>query len=155
MGMGGFLRLLSRPPEDCSRTAWGLSQVRLRVGRGAKQRRASLREPHPIIEPVRGFELWRQYVERAEAQASALPDGMLRVRYEDVLQDPAGEAERLARFCGLDVDRARLERATALVDTKRPSGRGSDPAVKRLLEEARDCAWFHELGYREPAAGGP
>lgn len=155
MGVSGFLRLLSRPPEDCGRMAWAFSQVRLRLGRRATQRRPGRLRRQLIIEPARGFELWQQYVERAEGQANSAPGGMLRVRYEDVLQNPSDEAERLARFCGLDVDRDRLERATALVDTQRPSGRGSGAAVKSLLEEARDCPWLRELGYREPAAGGP
>jgi hypothetical protein len=155
LGVSGLLQLVSQPPEDCSPIAWAFSQVRLRIGRRATRRRLVRLQQHAIIEPTRGFELWQQYVARAEAQADSVLDGMLRVRYEDVLENPAREAQRLARFCCLDVDRARLERATALVDTERPAGPGSDPAMKALLEEASNCPWLRELGYRQPAAGEP
>jgi len=63
---------------------------------------------------------WREHVEAAEQSGARLgSDRFLRLHQEDLLEDPAGEMERLWRFAGLAVEPARL---SAIADTAAKPG---------------------------------
>lgn len=145
----GFLRLLASPPDDSSRFAWAFSQVRLRLPHERLRRRFGPLRIHPIIDPVRGFELWEQYVARADRHLGSVHGDVLRVRYEDVLRDPWGESQRLAAFACPTADATARERAAALVDTSKLSREEPSLGASRLLEGACDSAWLRRLGYTE------
>jgi len=148
-----FVRQTRRPPDGCGRLAWAFSQLRLRLRSEHFRRRFGQLRIHPVIDPARGFELWEQYLTCAERHAESVHGGMLQLRYEDVLRDPSGEVERLAAFCGLEVDRDRREEAASVVDVSRPSQPEQEAAAQRLFEVVADSPWLRRLGYRRPAPG--
>ena len=153
-GVGSFLGLLASPPEGCSRSAWAFSQIRLRTATKERLARRFLQlRVHPSIDPARGFELWEEYLSRAEANARYVGEDMLQLRYEDVLRDPAGAAHHLATFCGIDAAPQRLAAAAAAVDASRGGRPRSGAATTSLLERARGNERLRDLGYTESFAG--
>jgi hypothetical protein len=148
--MRSFLRHLASPPEGCFRVAWAFSQIRLRTASRERLARRFLQlRVHPCIDPARGFELWEEYLSRAEANACYVAGDMLLLRYEDVLGDPAGAAHRLAAFCGVAAAPQRIAAAAASVDASRSGRSRSGAAPTSLLERARDNERLRDLGYTE------
>jgi len=50
------------------------------------------------------FTLWEEYVETAVQQVKNHGENALQVRYEDLLQDPQLNLEKIFRFCGIAAD---------------------------------------------------
>lgn len=160
----GFLQTLSSPPEGCSPAAWMLSQIRLRLSGERLARRIRSQRVHPVIDPSFGFALWEEYLSRAAVSAPDVADGVLQLRYEDVLRDPSGSAQSLAAHCGVEPTPKRLAAAAATVDTARRThayafGRsGAARAITQqphslpLAERAGRSRWLRELGYEVPTA---
>jgi hypothetical protein len=74
-----------------------------------------------------GLRLWNRYMRAALADSNGSP--RIIAHYEDFLLNPAGEAERLARFCGLE-KRADLSLVGAGV---RPELRHQKAAIAEIL----------------------
>ena len=54
---------------------------------------------------------WARHTMGAMRQMEESPDQVLAVRYEDLLESPEAEANRIARFCGLNADRGQVAQA--------------------------------------------
>lgn len=95
--------------------------------------------------------LWRQYVERGRRHVEALGDDAMAVEYEDLLRAPAEELERLADFCGLDVDRRRIAEVAGIVDVSRVRAWREDEELRDFAEKHREV--LAEVGYAGAGAG--
>ena len=45
--------------------------------------------------------LWEEYVEKATQQVASYGSNALQLKYEDLLQDPVDNLDRILDFCGL------------------------------------------------------
>lgn len=77
------------------------------------------------------------------------PDRRLMVRYEDLLEDAAGELHRAATWLGLDVDEARCRDVASTLDADRlaPDQRGAG----KFVRAAAAGGWRDNLGAEEQA----
>jgi hypothetical protein len=161
-GTWNFLRTLATPPDGCSRPAWMFSQARLRRSKGRLARRFVQLHVPSVIDPARGFALWEEYLTRAVSAGQTAAGGVLQLRYEDVLGDPAAAARSLADHCGIEPRPGRLAEATATVDASRATHAharaGATPLAREqrrstLTESAHRSGWMRQLGYEVlPAA---
>jgi hypothetical protein len=100
-------------------------------------------EPRPLVSSLRcttidgGLSLWREYMSTAQSHVDALGDRALSVSYEEVLEQPLEELERLADFAGLSYGRDELSSAAAKFRADRAYAFRKDP---NLVKAAGDSA---------------
>lgn len=103
---------------------WLNNAIRSRVG----ARRASwgptapgqidFAQSHSLIETI-AYQ-WQAFVEHAlDGLDTVPPEQILRIRYEDALDDPATQAQRLAEFCGVDNPQILVDIAQRTIDKSR------------------------------------
>ncbi len=97
-----------------------------------------------------GFELWRQYVERAEAHCAERGERALTISYEGLLNDPQPVLRRALAFCGCPVEEGRLRETAAGFRPERAHAWTADPELVALAEQNKEVLNAH--GYGE--AGG-
>jgi len=89
---------------------------------------------------------WIVTMREGLAQSQRYPDAVVRIAYEDMLKNPAGELERLQRLCGLEPDPAVADYARKrLYDNPAKDWPDLHPAVDALFR-----ATMQELGYATP-----
>jgi hypothetical protein len=66
-----------------------------------------------------GFSLWRQYVDQGRRLAEEYPSRTMQIQYEEMLETPVSELERIADFCELSISNTELECAAEQVDASR------------------------------------
>jgi hypothetical protein len=94
-----------------------------------------------------GYNLWEEYVSRClslEAEFS----GMLHVRYEDFLENPAVHLEQIARFCGLTPSAAAIEQEVRSVKSDRAFAFLKNPASVEVYQKIRQLPIMQQLGYQ-------
>jgi hypothetical protein len=93
-----------------------------------------------------GLSLWAEYQAQARDLIAGLPPGSVyTLRYEQLLEQPAGELGRVAAFCGLDVSDGDVEAATATIRVERAYAYRRD---ERLVTFALNhAATLDEWGY--------
>ena len=92
-----------------------------------------------------GFELWTEYVAAAETHLAGRE--VHRVRYEDLLADPAAHVPPLAAYCGLTPSAEAVASAVAKFDASRSRAFLNDPATAAFYESVRGDAWMVHYGY--------
>jgi len=65
---------------------------------------------------------WTPYIRNAQAAKAALPDCVIELRYEQLLDNPTGEAGRLFEFLGVDTHEQTLEGAVSAASFRKLSG---------------------------------
>jgi hypothetical protein len=98
----------------------------------------------------RGVEDWVANVEPVAAFAAAHPGQLHRLRYEDLLSDPAGEARRLFGFLEVATDAATLDRVVRETSFEAQSGR--KPGQEDLGSFLRKGVAGDWVGRLEPEA---
>ncbi len=90
-----------------------------------------------------GFSLWQMYVAQAQVVMEKLKKHqLLRLRYEEVLENPMSSLSQCVDFCGLDVSKQQLKTVIADINVSR--------AYSYLKEqELRDFARKHEADLAE------
>lgn len=82
-----------------------------------------------------GFTLWEEYQRQVEEILADLdPVRVARVRYEDLLSNPSGNLESLAKFCGLDPTPRDVQRACRGVNADRAYAYAEDPELRAFAE---------------------
>lgn len=133
-------------PAGTGALAWAWSQIHLRHYRGGPWRRLGRWRLHPSIELEHGFALWADYLQRAAA-AKELTDGLLEVRYEDLLAQPAEQISQLAEHCRLPATAERIAAAAATIRPQAADRFLSDPDGARLYRTVRSNEWMRRWGY--------
>jgi len=101
-----------------------------------------------------GFDLWAEYVAAAERHLAGVANPVHRVRYEDVLREPARHLPALARFCGLDDTSDRIAKAAGQIDGTRAMAFATDPATAAFYQQVRRDPWMVKYDYHDvPTAG--
>lgn len=90
-----------------------------------------------------GFSLWQEYTDQATEMMQQLPNRrVLKLRYEQVLEDPVTHLRASAEFCGLNVSNQKLEALTAGINTDRAYSYRGNP-------ELREFAYNHRFALAE------
>lgn len=95
-----------------------------------------------------GFYL--QYRRLMDYWRSILPDRLMEVRYDDLVEDPEAMAAKVAAFCGLDYQ-------SSLVDVGRTSGRvatASAALARQGIRRDRGRLWRHYEHHLQPLLEG-
>lgn len=79
--------------------------------------------------------LWAEYMAEGRRQTAALGGRALTLGYEDLLHQPETELDRLAGFCGLDLDPAARHELTATLDPARAFAYRDDPQLRAFAAE--------------------
>lgn len=95
-----------------------------------------------------GTRFWAKRLEQAIGVEMAEGDNCLRVRYEDVLRDPAAEVQRICAFADLPYDPAMLNGGGLILPT---FTRGQHKLVGKPPDASRIEAWRNKLTPREIA----
>lgn len=96
------------------------------------------------------FSLWEEYVTQAEAALAATANEGLVIRYERFLSDPRDATHglaRVARFCGMDADAAKVEQALAQIKPERAKAFLSDPELSAFYQTVKETPWMKRYGY--------
>lgn len=95
-----------------------------------------------------GLSLWAEYQSQARTALAGLPaERVLRLRYEELLEQPAATLARAAEFCGLDAAESELGAAVAAIRAERAYAYRRD---ERLVAFARShAATLAAWGYRD------
>jgi hypothetical protein len=109
-----------------------------RDGRGvlySRMREGILREA--------GLKVWQTYYSRALPliEKSIRPEHLLRVKYEELVSDPAGSANRIFEFLGLP----KLEGDIAFASRVQHMPEGNDTRLRGLSNIKLDEAWRREM----------
>ncbi|WP_082813708.1 sulfotransferase [Bradyrhizobium sp. DOA1] len=92
------------------------------------------------------FSLWREYIEEAEAVLSAVPsERLLRLRYEDVLDDPAAAIKIAVPFCGLSATDEQINSIAGSVVRERSGAYEATPELRAFA--SRHAAELRAVGY--------
>lgn len=67
-----------------------------------------------------GFSLWEDYLRETETHLHQLGKRAMSLRYEDSITDSLRTVESIAHFCGLRVNKTRLDEAASKVKKERP-----------------------------------
>jgi len=94
-----------------------------------------------------GFDLWEEYVQRADENLRGLPNPTLTMRYEDVLSDPKTHLPELARFCELETTADAIAKAAKQIDGSRALAFTSDPESAAFYETVKENPWMKKFGY--------
>jgi hypothetical protein len=98
-----------------------------------------------------GFALWEEYTSQAEAVMAGLPaHRVLRLRYEDVLDNPAIWLARSADFCGLKTTQSRVEKVVKNIRADRATAYESDAELTNFAQTR--AAALMARGYGPPGA---
>ena len=80
-----------------------------------------------------GFSLWQEYVNQAKDIMHQLPRRrLLKLRYENLLEDPFTQLRTSAEFCGLNVSDKMIESRAAGIDASRAYAYRNDPELCEL-----------------------
>ena len=85
-----------------------------------------------------GFSLWVDYLKQAQKQVRAMGCNAMEVRYEDILVDPEPELSRIADFCGIRCDPARIRKAMRRVNLSRAYAYVKDPYLSDFAQAQQD-----------------
>jgi hypothetical protein len=85
-----------------------------------------------------GFSLWQSYIEQAHNYALVYSDRAIEVKYEDFLQNPVQELQKLASFCDLDVMEDDIHSAASLANPDRVYVYRNDPVSTKFAVTVRD-----------------
>ncbi|MEO8588903.1 MAG: sulfotransferase [Flavobacteriales bacterium] len=92
---------------------------------------------------------WARSVSMAMRAGSGIgPARYLEVRYEKLMQEPAGELQRIFDFLGLAVDRTRVERIAAEYDSTKKLVSQGDTSLN-ALRGTSDAIWMSRLTLKE------
>ena len=81
------------------------------------------------------LQLWTEYMAEGRRQTEALGDNALTIRYETLLQSPEAELDRLAAFCGLELDAVARRELTASLDSARAYAYREDPELRQFAAD--------------------
>lgn len=119
------------------------------VAHSLRARELKRRSRHPLTSErcktlTGAFALWEAYEQAALNFSQALSRAQyLRIRYEDMLLNPAPEFERLAQFVDCDT----VSFASYHVDPQRAYAFRQQAELRRFYEEKRPCSLMAKLGY--------
>lgn len=82
-----------------------------------------------------GFALWEEYVSQARAFLDGFSGQALEVKFEDVLEDPCGNFQRLAAFCELPATNAEITAVAAKVVKKRAYAYRETPGLRAFAKQ--------------------
>ena len=94
-----------------------------------------------------GIKLWEDYTAQALLLERQFANNAIRVRYEDLLADPASELGRLVKFAALDDSSEQLQAATAQVNPARRFAFTGNPELLSLYRQIRQLEIMQSLGY--------
>lgn len=94
-----------------------------------------------------GYNLWEEYVSRCLSLEAEFP-GMLHVRYEDFLEDPAFHLGEIAHYCGLSPTDAAIQEQVRSVKSDRAFAFLKDPASVEVYQKIRQLPIMEKLGYQ-------
>jgi len=85
-----------------------------------------------------GFSLWKEYVNQAQEAIRQIPNcRVLKLRYEQILEDPIPQLRACAEFCGLTISKQKLKALTKGINGSRAYAYLKNPVL-------RDFARVHE-----------
>ncbi len=93
------------------------------------------------------FEIWEEYLSYADRFTRSLGEQLFELRFEDLLESPRTEMERILAFCGLHADPRLLEAALGGILPNRAFSFRHDPELQQLWHENRDSPWMKHHGY--------
>lgn len=93
-----------------------------------------------------GLRLWAAYVGKCFEHVDRFPNPSISLKYEDFLDEPAGNLERLREFCGLP-GAEKVKDICAKVRIERRYAYKSDESACRAFAEFRGNEWVRRLGY--------
>ncbi|MEQ1485985.1 sulfotransferase, partial [Methyloglobulus sp.] len=77
-----------------------------------------------------GFSLWQEYVDQSAKVTQHLGENrVLKLKYEEVLENPVLHLRMCAEFCEFDVSDQKLESLTASIDSSRAYSYRNDPEL--------------------------
>lgn len=93
-----------------------------------------------------GFSLWQEYVDQSAKVIQHLGESrVLKLKYEDLLENPVTHLRMCAEFCEFDVSDQKLESLTASIDSSRAYSYRNDPELRNFAHdhqaELNDCGY--------------
>jgi len=98
------------------------------------------------------FEVWEAYMREAKRQVAMLGEHAIELSYEELVSDPRGCLERVARSCGLETGVRTLERAAARINPKQAAAHDRDGQLARFAADVDERV--EALRAPRPAAAG-
>jgi hypothetical protein len=143
--------VLEKPKSADLREEEGLLYL-YRRWRAVQSRAAALRAYDRLRVPEtihlrKGMDLWMAYVGKCLEHTDARPDQSLTLKYEDFLEKPAENLEKLRGFCGLEGTPEKIAALCAGVRADRRLAYRTDPEASGLFDEYRGHPLIQRLGY--------
>ncbi len=85
-----------------------------------------------------GFSLWESYIDQAHKYVLEYNDRAIEVKYEDFLQEPAQELQKLANFCNLTVADDDLYATASLANPDRAYAYRNNPVLTEFAITVRN-----------------
>ena len=93
-----------------------------------------------------GFSLWREYMDQAVDLMQYIPDHkLLKLCYEEILEDPVPHLRSSVEFCGLEVSNESLESVTADINASRSFSYKTDPELQNFQLKNKET--LNKYGY--------
>jgi hypothetical protein len=93
-----------------------------------------------------GYNLWDEYVSKCLSLEDSFP-GMMHIRYEDFLQDPASHLEKMAHFCGLSPSQEAILHEIKSVNSDRGFAFLKKPEAVSVYRKIQHQPILKALGY--------
>lgn len=101
---------------------------------------------------IGGFEIWHEYMVRAESVLKAEGVPVLDLCYERILAQPEAELNKVIRFCGMEDSAERIPNAVAALNPKRAFVYRHDPKTRRFALEHENR--LNRFGYSADGFAG-
>ncbi len=93
------------------------------------------------------FEIWEEYLSYADRFTKDLGEQVLELRFEDLLDAPRTEMERILEFCGLQPATRALDSALQAIRPNRAFSFRHDAELRQLWSRNREAPWMVHHGY--------
>ena len=93
-----------------------------------------------------GYNLWEQYVSKAISLKDTYAD-YLEIRYEDFLEKPLENLQKLVYFSGLQSTTEQLEKEISSIKSDRAYAFLSNPVYVQIYQQLKNKPLMQQLGY--------
>ncbi|MCB0804104.1 MAG: sulfotransferase [Flavobacteriales bacterium] len=95
----------------------------------------------------KGIDLWKEYVNLNEKTLEKYPNDIIKIKYEDLLENPSGKLAEIIDFCELIVSKSEIEKVSSMIDSSRRYGFVNNPELCNHYLTIKQDPLMTKLGY--------
>lgn len=100
------------------------------------------------MELQRAFKVWEEYNELYYSLREQNPSTeVLEICYENLLENPIQEFEKIMNFLGLNIESELIKKVTGNINSSRAYSYAKSPELKAFYEEVKNTSTMKKLGY--------